>query len=87
MTTKAKVTLSLDKEIVERIKSELSNDETLSGVVEQSLESLSGELFLEGIASALELRSEILSPKEIVRKRGKGAKAEQIVRMIRDEAK
>jgi hypothetical protein len=87
MTTKTKVTLSLNEEIVERIKSELSNDETLSGVVEQSLESLSGELFLERIASELGLTSEILSPKEIIRKRGKGAKAEQVVRMIRDEAK
>ena len=86
MRKKIKVTLSLDKEIVERIWSELSRKETLSGVVEKSLEGMSSNAFLEKLASLLEIDGEIMSPKEILRKRGRGARAEVVVREIRDDA-
>jgi len=86
MTEKAKITLSLDREIVEQIRRELARGESLSGVVERSLESLSAELFLEKISSLVRLRKEILSPREVLNRRRRGATAEKVVREIRDKA-
>ena len=86
MSTKTKITLSLDKEIVEQIRRELASGETLSGVVEKSLESLSASLLLEKISSLVDLEREILSPKDILKRRGKGARAEEVVREIREGA-
>jgi transcriptional regulator len=83
---KAKITLSLDKSLVERIRSELSSGETLSGAVEISLANMSSEIFLERVGSALELKKEVLSPREILAMRKRGLRAEEVVREIRDEA-
>jgi hypothetical protein len=83
---KAKITLSLDKSLVERIRSELSSGETLSGAVEISLANMSSEIFLDTVASALELKKEVMSPREILATRQRGLRAEEVVREIRDEA-
>ncbi len=86
MVEKTKVTLSLDKDIVDKIRRELSTRETLSGAVEKSLESLSASILLEKIASQMGLLREILSPREILKMRVKGAKAEDVVREMRNGA-
>ncbi len=83
---KAKITLSLDKSLVERIRSELSSGETLSGAVEVSLANMSSEMFLERVGFALQLKKEVQSTREILAMRKPGLKAEEVVREIRDEA-
>jgi len=69
---KAKITLSLDKSLVERIRSELSSGETLSGAVEISLANMSSEIFLQRVATALGLKKEVLSPREILAMKQRG---------------
>lgn len=78
--------MSLDKSLVERIRSELSSGTTLSGAVETSLANMSSEIFLQRVASALGLKKEVLSPREILATRECGFRAEEVVREIRDEA-
>jgi len=86
MADKTKITLSLDKSIVERIRAELSGGETLSGVIEKSLANISRGFFLDRVASALALKQEVLSSLEILATRERGLKAEDVVREIRDKA-
>mgnify|MGYP000754856857 CR=1 FL=1 len=83
MSVKTKVTLSLNKDIVDEIKKELAG-ETFSSMVEKSLENISGILFLKKTASTLNLSREIISPKDIPKIRKRGAKAEEVVRVIRE---
>ena len=84
MTVKTKVTLNLNKDIVEEVRRDLAG-ETLSKTVEKSLESISAILFLKKISNALNLKREILSPKDVTRMRRKSRmRAEEVVREIRE---
>ncbi|MFO7837007.1 MAG: hypothetical protein R6V83_10140 [Candidatus Thorarchaeota archaeon] len=78
--------MSLDEDTVANIRNELPTGTSLSSVVEKSLESMSSNMFLDGLASALDLETRIMSPREITSSRRKGAKAEVIIRELRDEA-
>lgn len=86
MTKRRKVTLSLDENTVAKVRDELPPGISLSSVVEKSLESMSSNMFLEHLASAVGIDAKIMSPGQIINSRKKGAKAEALVRELRDEA-
>lgn len=85
MSVKTKITLSLSKDIVDEIKRE-SPGENFSRLVEKSLESVSGVLFLKRISSTLNLEKEIISPKDVpkIRRNAKNVRAEEVVRELRE---
>ncbi|MBS3794907.1 MAG: hypothetical protein KGY80_08420 [Candidatus Thorarchaeota archaeon] len=86
MAKRRKVTLSLDEDIVAKIRNELPADKSLSGVVEESLETMSSNMFLEDLGTTLDLEAKIMSPQDIITIRRTGAKAEVLIRELRDEA-
>ncbi len=84
MAVKTKITLSITKDVVEEIKRELQG-ESLSGLVEETLESVSGVLFIKRVASILNVDREIIPPKDVPKHRQKSeARAEEMVRSLRD---
>jgi hypothetical protein len=86
MAKRRKVTLSLDKDIVAKIRDELPTNRSLSSVVEESLESMSSTMYLEHLGSVLDIDAKIMSQEDIISMRQKGAKAEMLIRELRDEA-
>ncbi|MBD3159622.1 MAG: hypothetical protein GF309_12590 [Candidatus Lokiarchaeota archaeon] len=78
--------MSLDKDIVAKIRDELPTNRSLSSVVEESLESMSSTMYLEHLGSVLDIDAKIMSQEDIISMRQKGAKAEMLIRELRDEA-
>ncbi|MGV9170751.1 MAG: hypothetical protein ACOC38_12525 [Promethearchaeia archaeon] len=86
MSRRRKVTLSLDEDIVAKVRDELPAGTSLSSVVEESLESMSTDMFMDDLGATLGLEAKIISPERITSIRGKGAKAEILIRGLRDDA-
>jgi len=84
---KKKLTLSIDEDLVREVKSVLAGEGlSLSGVVEEFLESITASRWLEELAENLRLGDlNSLDPSSIPKVRPKGYDATKIVRELREQ--
>ncbi len=81
---KVRVTLSLDKDLVSRVKSRLALEgRSLSELVEDLLSIYDIETFIRDLCRGLGLDCRYSSPQEITSGRARGLRAEDIVREAR----
>jgi len=83
---KVKVTLSLDEDLVKRVKARVALEgRTLSEAVESSLLEIDNMNLLMALIDILNLDKTTCSYNDVVRDRPKGLNAASLVRGIRDE--
>jgi len=83
---KVKVTLSLDEDLVKRVKARVALEgRTLSEAVESSLLEIDNMNLLMALIDVLNLDKTTCSYNDVVRDRPKGLNAASLVRGIRDE--
>ncbi|ABL79090.1 DUF6364 family protein [Thermofilum pendens] len=81
---KVKVTLSLDRDLVSRVKSRLAFEgRSLSELVEELLSMYDVEAFVRDLCRDLGVECRYFSPQEVVSGRVRGLRAEDVVREVR----